>query len=79
MKIKNLTTRQDRGQDFMLFRCRQNKDCMRRRFLKRFQKRIKRSLTKHVDLINDIYFIGSMLRRNAHLFDDASDIFDFVI
>ena len=79
MEIKDLATRQDRGKNFMLFGCSQNKHRMRWRFLQRLQESVKRRLRKHVHLIDDVHFILTALRRDPHLVYNGSNVFNLIV
>ena len=79
MEIKNLTTRQNGWKNFMLFRCGQNKNCMRRRFLEGLEECIERRLRQHVYLVDDVHLVLSALRWDAHLVNNGPDVFDLVV
>ena len=63
----------------MLFCCSQNKNNIRRRFFERFQQSIKCSGRKHMNLIDNIYFITSLNRGILYLFPNIPDILHTVI
>ena len=56
-----------------------NEDNIRRRFLQCFQKSIKRSCRKHVNLVDNVYLIVSFSRTIGHLLTDLTDIVNAVI
>ena len=63
----------------MLFCCSQNKNNIRRRFFECFQQSIECSGRKHMNLIDNIYFITSLNRGILYLFPDIPDILHTVI
>ncbi|CAI8409997.1 MAG: Uncharacterised protein [Cryomorphaceae bacterium] len=73
-EVKNLTTRQYGWDDLMFLRSGQNKDGMRRRFLKCFQERIEGLLREHVHLINNVHLEFPGLRRKTYLVNQATDV-----
>ena len=68
VEIVHLATAQYGRQDFMLFRCGQDKNDIRRRLFQRFEESIECSRGQHVHLVDDEHLIASHLRRYAHLF-----------
>ena len=63
-----------------MYLCRsQNKNNIRRWFLQRFQKSIKRSYGKHMNLVYDINLIFPCRRRIGNLFHNLSDIVHTII
>ena len=79
VEVEDLATRQDGGQDLVLFRRGQNEHRMGWRFLEGFQECVERSLTQHVHLIDDVHLVFPLLRGNANLIHDAADVLDFVV
>ena len=63
----------------MLLRCSQNKNSMTGRLFQRFQESIESRSRQHMHLINDIHFILTYLRRDAHLLYQLTDIIHRVI
>lgn len=52
---------------------------MRRRFFERLEERIKCSRREHMDLVDDVDFIFSLIGFESGLFDEITDILDAVI
>ena len=74
IKIKNLATRQDRGQYLVLFGCGQDENGVSGWFFQGFEKGIESRRRQHVHLVNDIDFVFTGLRRVANLIDQVSNV-----
>src|SRR5699024_7352241 len=55
------------------------KDDVIRRLFQRFQQGIKGRLAEHVHLINDVYLVAPVLRRNADAFTQIANVVHLVI
>ena len=78
-KIKSLTTALNCIENFVNFRCRKNKNYIFRRFFQRFQQRIKRMVSQHVNFIDNIDFILAMHGNILNFFQNALRIFNFSV
>src|SRR5690606_2020531 len=74
VKIKDLAAGKDCGDYLVLLRGRQDKNRVLRRFLERFQQGITSLNGKHVDLIDDIDLIISLLWSIPYLIDQCTEI-----
>ena len=79
VEIVNLTARQDRRNDLVLFGRSQDKHGMCGRLFERFQKRVERLHRQHVHLVDDIDAVTTDLRRNTHLVGQVADIVHRVV
>ena len=79
VKVKNLATRQNRGQNFVLFGGCQNKNGIRRGFFQGFQEGVESRLRKHVNFVDDINFIITRLGRIPHLINQISNVFNGIV
>ena len=71
-KVIDLATRQDGGDNLLLLGGGENEDGILGRLLKGLEKRIKRRLRQHVNLVDDEHAIPSHLRRNTHLVGEVA-------
>ena len=79
VEIEPLATAYNRGQHFLrLGRC-ENKFHVRRRFLQRFEKRIKRRRRQHMHFVDDINFVARLRWRVTDVFAELTHLFDSVI
>ncbi len=78
-EIVTLASRYDRCRDPMRFGRRQDKDRVRRRFLKRFQKCIECTAGKHMNLVDDIDFKFRTRRKKHDLITYTTNIIDTVV
>src|SRR5690606_6433706 len=79
VKVKDLASRQYRGENFVLFGGCQDEDGEGGRLFQRFQDRVDRELIEHVDLIDDVYLVFAHFRWDANLFNQSPDVVDQVV
>jgi len=75
VKVKNLTARQDGGQNFVFLGGGQDKEGVWGRLFQRLEKGVECGLREHVHLVDDIDAICANLRWNAHFFYKLPNIF----
>ena len=73
-KIVDLTARQNRWNNFVLFGSGENENSVCWRLFERFQKGVERRRREHVHLVDDIDAVTPDLRRNAHLIDQRANV-----
>jgi hypothetical protein len=78
-EVVDLSTRQNRGQDFVFFRGCQYEDGVGGWLLQGFEEGIKGILGEHVHLVDYVYLITSILGRDSNLVDDGSDLVNAVV
>ena len=78
-EIVDLAAAQDGRKNLVLLRRGEDEDRVLWRLLERLEERVEGILGQHVDLVNDVDLITSVLRRDAHLVDDAPDVFDTIV
>ena len=79
LKIKDLTSRQNRWDDFMFFCSGKNKFSIRRRFFQSLKECIESCLRKHMNLIYDIHLVFTNLRRNSNLINEVTNIINRIV
>ena len=67
VEIVDLATRENSRDNLVLLGCCQYEDCVRRWFLKCFEKGVKSCLRKHMYLVNDVNLVLANLWRYAYL------------
>ena len=79
LKVVNLTSGDDGGQNLVLLGGGQDKDHMCRRLFERFQKSVEGLCGEHVHLVDDEHLVFAHLRRYACLFHQCLDVFHRVV
>ena len=79
LKVINLTTRQDGGQNLMFLCGSQDKDDVCRRFLQRLEESVEGCCREHVHLVNDKHLVFAYLRWYAGLLHQCLDMLHRVI
>ena len=79
LEVKNLATRQDGRQDFVLFGGGQDEFGVGWRFLQGFEEGIKGRCTQHVDLVHDINLEGTALGRITYLFNQGANVIHRIV
>jgi hypothetical protein len=79
LKVKDLAARKYGGNYLVLLGCRQDEDGVRWRLLQCLQECVEGRIGEHVDLVYNIDFELTELRRVAHLIDQAADILHRVV
>ena len=74
LKIEDLASAQDGGEDFMFFGGSQDEDSIGGWFFQGLQECVEGGGTEHVYLIYDIDFIFTGLRSKAYLFYEGTDV-----
>ena len=78
-EVEDLTARQYGGNDFVLLSGSQDELHIRSRLLERLEESVEGSRRKHVDLVDDVHFVASGLRRDIGLSDEFSNHFHAVV
>ena len=79
VEVKYLTTRENRGQNLVLLRGREDEFCVGGRLFERLQKGIERRCREHMHLIDDIHAVFADLGRYSHLVNQLTDVIDGVV
>ena len=79
VEVVGLAAGEDRGDDLVLLRRRQDEDGVCRRFLQRLEEGVEGRGAQHVDLVDDIDAVASDLRRDLYLFQQGLDVLDAVV
>ena len=79
VKVVNLTARENRWQDFVLFRCCEDKNHVTWRLFQCFEERVESRNGKHVNLVYDKDAVFSVCGRDKHLVAKQSDIFHSIV
>ena len=79
VEVVDLAPAENGGQNLMLLRGGENEDGMVWGLFQCLQESIESGGTEHVHLVDDEHFVLAYLRRDAHLFDEGTDVFDGVV
>ena len=79
LEIVDLAARDNRRQNFVLFRRGEDENDVCRRFFECLEKGVESLRREHVHLVNDENFVFSDLRRDARLFHQRLDVFHRVV
>ena len=78
-EIVALAAGDDSGGDFVALGGGHNEDGVLRRFLQRFEQRIERRATEHVDLVNDVDLVLAGAGSEIDLVTQVTDVVDAVV
>ena len=79
VEIVGLAAGEDRRQDLVLFRRREDEDGVCRRLFQCLEEGVEGGLRQHVDLVDDIDAVLAHLRRHLDLLDQGLDVIDTVV
>ena len=79
LEIKDLTTRQNGWDDFVLLRGGEDELGIRGRLFQGLQEGVEGCRREHVDLVDDVDLVLPNLRGNPHLVDQTADVFHRVV
>ena len=79
VEVKYLTTRENRGQNLVLLRGREDEFSVGGRLFERLQEGIERRCREHMHLIDDIHAVFADLWRYSHLVNQLTDVIDGVV
>ncbi len=78
-EVEPLAPAGDRGRQLLRLGRREDKLHMRRRLLKGFEQRVERGRREHVDLVNEVDFVGSARRRVGGVVPKVADVVHAVV
>ncbi len=78
-EVEALTAGQNRGEDLVRLGRRKDEEHVRWRLLQRLQQRVEGRRREHVYLIDDVHFLPTTLRGNAHRVPELANVVDAVV